>query len=61
MLQALALTIGLDKISLILLDHLRKQRNTIDYSGDLVSDALTSEVITQAESLLTLVKDRFRS
>lgn len=60
MLQALPLTIGLDKTTLILLDQLRKQRNAIDYSGDLVSDALTSEAITQAESLLTLVKDRFR-
>ena len=61
MLQALPLTIGLDKTRLILLDQLRKQRNAIDYSGDLVSDALTSEAITQAESLLTLVKGRFRS
>ncbi|MBU3619854.1 DNA-binding protein [Polynucleobacter sp. JS-Fieb-80-E5] len=60
MLQALPLTIGLDKTRLILLDQLRKQRNAIDYSGDLVSDALTSEAITQAESLLTLIKDRFR-
>jgi len=56
MLQALPLTIGLDKDSLILLDHLRKQRNAIDYSGDLVSDALTVEVIAQAETLLNQVK-----
>ena len=56
MLQALPLTIGLDKASLILLDHLRKQRNAIDYSGDLVSDALTTEAITQAETLLNLVQ-----
>ena len=56
MLQALPLTIGLDKASLILLDHLRKQRNAIDYSGDLVSDALTTDVITQAETLLNLVQ-----
>jgi len=56
MLQALPLTIGLDKDSLILLDHLRKQRNAIDYSGDLVSDALTIEVIAQAETILTRVK-----
>jgi HEPN domain-containing protein len=56
MLQALPLTIGLDKASLILLDYLRKQRNAIDYSGDLVSDALTTEAITQAETLLNLVQ-----
>lgn len=56
MLQALPLTVGIDKSSLILLDHLRKQRNAIDYSGDLVSDALTTEAITQAETLLNLVQ-----
>ena len=56
MLQALPLIIGLDKASLILLDQLRKQRNAIDYSGDLVSDALTVEVIAQAENLLNQVK-----
>ena len=56
MLQALPLTVGIDKASLILLDHLRKQRNAIDYSGDLVSDALTTEAITQAETLLNLVQ-----
>jgi uncharacterized protein (UPF0332 family) len=56
MLQALPLTIGLDKTALILLDQLRKQRNAIDYSGDIVSDALTTEVIAQAETLLKLVQ-----
>jgi len=56
MLQALPLTIGLDKTTLILLDQLRKQRNAIDYSGDIVSDALTTEVIAQAETLLKLVQ-----
>jgi HEPN domain-containing protein len=56
MLQALPLTIGLDKASLILLDQLRKQRNAIDYSGELISDALTVEVIAQAETLLKLVQ-----
>ena len=56
MLQALPFTIGLDKASLILLDQLRKQRNAIDYSGDLVSDALTVEVIERADSLLKLVQ-----
>ena len=56
MLQALPLTIGLDKDSLILLDQLRKQRNAIDYSGELISDTLTVEVIAQAETLLKLVQ-----
>jgi hypothetical protein len=56
MIQALPLTVGLDNTTIILLDQLRKQRNAIDYSGDIVSDALTSEVITQAETLLKLVQ-----
>lgn len=55
MLQVLPLTIGLDKNKVILLDHLRMQRNAVDYSGDIVSDALTTEAITQAENLLNLV------
>ena len=54
MIQALPLTMGLDNTTVILLDQLRKQRNAIDYSGDIVSDALTSEVIAQAETLLKL-------
>ena len=60
MLQALPLTIGLDKTQLILLDQLRKQRNAIDYSGDIVSDVLTAEVIAQAETLLKLVQANLR-
>ena len=56
MLQALPLTVGLDKSNLILLDQLRKQRNAIDYSGDIVSDTLTVEVIERADSLLKLVR-----
>lgn len=57
MIQALPLTVGLDKASVILLDQLRKQRNAIDYAGDVVSDALKAEVITQAEALLKLVQN----
>lgn len=57
MIQALPLTVGLDNTTVILLDQLRKQRNAIDYSGDIVSDTLTSEVITQAESLLKLTQN----
>lgn len=56
MLQVLPFTIGLDKNNLILLDHLRMQRNAIDYSGDIVSDGLTIEAIAQAENLLDLVQ-----
>ena len=60
MLQALPLTIGLDKTQLILLDQLRKQKNAIEYSVDIVSDVLTEEVIAQAETLLKLVQANLR-
>jgi len=59
-LQAFPLTIGLDKTQLILLDQLCRQRNAIEYSGDIVSDVLTAEVIAQAETLLKLVQANLR-
>lgn len=59
-LQAFPLTIGLDKTQLILLDQLCKQRNAIEYSGDIVSDVLIAEVIAQAETLLKLVQANLR-
>jgi HEPN domain-containing protein len=61
MLQALPLTIGLDQSSLIMLDQLRKQRNAIDYSGDLVSDALVAEAIAQAQTILDLVTENLET
>ncbi len=56
MLQSLPKTIGLDKSSLILLDTLRKQRNVIDYSGDVVSASMANEAQAQAEQLLRQVE-----
>jgi hypothetical protein len=58
MLQSLPLTVGLDRSHLIVLDQLRKQRNAIDYSGDIISEALLSEAIKQAQFLMELVKER---
>lgn len=52
MIQALPRTIGLETSTMVLLDQMRKQRNVIDYSGDLVSESLAAEVIKQAEALL---------
>ena len=57
MLQSLPKTIGLDQRSLILLDTLRKQRNVIDYSGDMVSPSMAQEAQLQAEQLLRRVHD----
>lgn len=56
MIQTLPLTIGLDKGVVVQLDALRKQRNVIDYSGDLVSESMVSEAIDQADKLLEKVR-----
>ena len=61
MLQSLPLTVGLDRSHLIVLDQLRKQRNAIDYSGDIVSETMLSEVIEQAKILMELVSERLDS
>lgn len=52
MIQSLPRTIGLATPTMLVLDTLRKQRNVIDYSGDLVSDSMAEEALRQAEALL---------
>lgn len=52
MIQSLPRTMGLDTSAMVVLDTLRKQRNVIDYSGDLVSDSMAQEALQQAEVLL---------
>lgn len=56
MIQTLPRTIGLDAATMVLLDQMRKQRNVIDYDGDLVSEALSSEAVKQATALLSQVQ-----
>lgn len=51
-LQVLPLTLAVDGATVIVLDALRKQRNSTDYTGDGVSDAVLAECIAQAEALL---------
>jgi hypothetical protein len=51
-LQALPLTMGLDKDTVIVLDALRKQRNLGDYEGNPVTDAAVAECLKRAEALL---------
>lgn len=51
MIQTLVHTIGLERSALITLDALRKQRNVIDYSGDIVSASLANECLQHAERL----------
>jgi PBP1b-binding outer membrane lipoprotein LpoB len=55
MIQNLPRTIGMESSTMVLLDQMRKQRNVIDYSGDLVSDALAAEAVKQAGLLIAQV------
>jgi len=56
MIQTLPSTIGLDSPTMVLLDQMRKQRNVIDYSGDLVSESLAAEAVKQALALQARVR-----
>lgn len=60
MIQSLPRTIGLESPVMVLLDQMRKQRNEIDYSGDLVSATLADEALRQAEILLSRVVEWLR-
>jgi len=51
MIHALSKIIGLDQDTMIMLDALRKQRNAVDYSGDLVADSVVNECVSHAKSL----------
>lgn len=61
MIQTLPRTIDLDKATMLLLDQMRKQRNVIDYSGDLVSESLAAEAVKQAVTLLGLTRAWLRT
>lgn len=56
MIQTLPRTVGLDMQTMIVLDTLRKQRNVIDYSGDLVSEGMAAEALAQAARLILQVE-----
>ena len=56
MLQLLPKTAGVDRETLIVLDALRRQRNVVDYSGDLVPQSAVSECVAQAEYLIEQVR-----
>lgn len=56
MIQTLPRTVGLDAGAMVLLDQMRKQRNVIDYSGDLVSESLAAEAVKQAMALQVRVR-----
>lgn len=56
-LQSLPLTMALPEDVIIVLDALRKKRNQNDYEGDPVSQAVVTECIAQAGSLLAHTRD----
>src|ERR1700722_13923832 len=49
--QTLPTTLGIDSQTLVRLDHLRKQRNLTEYSGDVIPDSAVTECLAQAQSL----------
>ncbi|TQD45914.1 DNA-binding protein [Lysobacter aestuarii] len=50
--QCLALTMGVSRDDVIVLDALRRQRNVTDYEGDPVSDAVLASCLDEAAKLL---------
>lgn len=57
MIQTLPKTVGLEPATVVQLDGLRKQRNNIDYSGELVSQKMTDACLHHAGQLLQRVQD----
>lgn len=55
MIQALGKTIGVDATTIKVLDGLRKQRNVVDYEGDLLPESAATECLARAEALLESV------
>ena len=51
LMQALNLTIGLDRNTIIVLDVLRKQRNDSDYFGDTIPATSMADCVSHAEKL----------
>jgi len=51
MIQALPMTLGVDRSIWVVLDALRKKRNVNDYSGDLLEPEAVLECIERAQAL----------
>ena len=54
--QLLTKTAGVDRETVITLDALRRQRNVVDYSGDLVPHSAVKECVSQADYLIKQVR-----
>jgi len=55
-LQCLVHTLGVEPATVRVLDSLRKQRNLIDYDGDLITNSLLDECLDQSLALLKLAR-----
>lgn len=58
-LQCLVHTLGVDAMTVRVLDGLRKQRNLCDYDGDLVTEGMLDECLSQARVLLAIATEKF--
>lgn len=54
--QTLPASVGLQPAKVVVLDALRKKRNSSDYTGDPISGAAVAECITCAQDLLAHVR-----
>lgn len=55
--ESMATTFEINASVLARLDHLRRLRNAVEYSGDLIPESAVKECVAQAESLLTGVRN----
>lgn len=50
--QSLPLTFGVEAATVTRLDALRRQRNLVEYTGDVTTETAVAECLSQAEALL---------
>jgi len=60
-LQCLVHTLGVPPATIRILDALCKQRNLIDYEGEMVTEQVLQECLQQAEILIRLVENKLCS
>ena len=56
LIQSLPLTLGVPSDTWVVLDALRRKRNTTDYSGEPVQPEMAAEATTQAAALLKTLR-----
>lgn len=60
LIQCLPKTLQIEQMTVVILDKLRKQRNVIDYSGDLVDAAMVDECIRHARNILLIYEKKIQ-